>query len=37
VPKGLKPVKRKLATGEVRTYWYHRATGKALAHDPGDR
>jgi integrase len=34
VPKGLKPVKRKLATGEVRTYWYHRATGKALAHDP---
>jgi integrase len=34
VPKGLKPVKRKLADGSVRTYWYHRATGKALAHDP---
>lgn len=34
MPKGLKPVQRKLATGEVRTYWYHRATGKALEHDP---
>jgi integrase len=34
VPKGLKPVKRKLANGDVRTYWYHRATGKALTHDP---
>lgn len=34
MPKGLKPVKRTLATGEVRTYWYHRATGKALAADP---
>lgn len=34
MPKGLKPVRRKLATGEVRLYWYHRATGKALAHDP---
>lgn len=34
MPKGLKPVKRKLATGEVRLYWYHRATGKRLEHDP---
>jgi integrase len=23
-----------LATGEVRLYWYHRATGKRLTHDP---
>lgn len=34
VPKGLKPVRRRLATGEVRLYWYHRATGKRLTHDP---
>lgn len=34
MPKGLKPVRRKLATGEVRLYWYHRASGRALAHDP---
>lgn len=34
MPKGLKPVRRRLATGEVRLYWYHRATGKALKHDP---
>ncbi|RYG16677.1 hypothetical protein EON82_24725, partial [bacterium] len=34
VPKGLKPVRRRLATGELRLYWYHRATGKALKHDP---
>lgn len=34
MPKGLKPVQRKLATGEVRTYWYHRATGKRLENDP---
>jgi len=34
VPKGLKPVRKRLASGEVRTYWYHRATGKALRHDP---
>lgn len=34
VPKGLKPVTRKLATGETRVYWYHRATGKRLKHDP---
>lgn len=34
VPKGLKPVKRRLATGEVRLYWYHRASGQRLKHDP---
>jgi hypothetical protein len=34
VPKGLKPVQRRLATGEVRIYWYHRATGKRLQEDP---
>ncbi len=34
VPSGLKPVSRRLATGEVRVYWYHRATGKRLSHDP---
>lgn len=34
MPTGLKPVKRRLATGEVRTYWYHRATGKRLEADP---
>jgi integrase len=30
VPSGIKPVRRTLATGEVKTYWYHRATGKRL-------
>lgn len=34
VPKGLKPVRRRLATGEVKTYWYHRATGTRLQYDP---
>lgn len=34
MPKGLKPVRRQLATGDVRVYWYHRATGRALEHDP---
>ncbi len=34
MPKGLKPVRARLATGEVRTYWYHRATGKRLERDP---
>lgn len=34
MPKGLKPVRRRLATGELRLYWYHRATGKPLKHDP---
>ena len=34
MPKGLKPARRTLATGEVRLYWYHRATGKRLENDP---
>jgi integrase len=34
VPKGLKPVQRRLATGDLRVYWYHRATGKRLLADP---
>lgn len=34
MPKGLKPVRAKLATGEIRVYWYHRATGKRLKADP---
>lgn len=34
MPKGLKPVRATLATGEKRTYWYHRASGKRLEHDP---
>lgn len=34
VPKGLKPVRRKLATGEVKIYWYHRDTGRRLENDP---
>lgn len=34
MPSGLKPVRRVLATGEVRVYWYHRATGQRLSHDP---
>ena len=34
LPRGLKPVRRKLATGEVRTYWYHRATGKRVQANP---
>lgn len=34
MPKGLKRVVRKLATGERKVYWYHRATGKALEADP---
>ena len=34
MPTGLKPVRRTLATGEVRLYWYHRATGKRLERDP---
>jgi integrase len=34
VPKGLKPVRKRLASGEIRLHWYHRATGKALKNDP---
>lgn len=31
---GVNPVRRKLATGEVRTYYYHRATGTRISADP---
>lgn len=34
MPRGLKPVRKTLADGSVRLYWYHRATGKRLQHDP---
>jgi integrase len=34
VPRGLKPVRRRLASGELRIYWYHRATGERLQADP---
>jgi integrase len=34
VPKGLKPVRRTLADGSSRLYWYHRASGRRLEHDP---
>lgn len=34
MPSGIKPVRRKLATGEVKTYWYHRASGRRLQADP---
>lgn len=34
VPRGIKPVKRTLASGEVKVYWYHRATGKRLESQP---
>ena len=34
MPRGLKPVRRALATGEIRTYWYHRASGARLVEDP---
>lgn len=34
MPKGLKPVRAKLADGRKVTYWYHRATGQRLKHDP---
>ncbi len=34
VPKGLKLVRAKLASGEVKGYWYHRATGERLESDP---
>lgn len=33
--KGINTVKRKLATGDVATYYYHRATGARLAGEPG--
>lgn len=34
MPRGLKPVRRRLADGSVRTYWYHRASGRRLTADP---
>lgn len=34
VPKGLKPVRKRLASGDVRLYWYHRGTGRRLHCDP---
>lgn len=34
MPKGLKPVRKRLADGSVRLYWYHRATGRRLQRDP---
>lgn len=34
MPSGLKPVRRTLASGEVKVYWYHRASGKRLESDP---
>ena len=34
MPTGLKRVSRRLADGSARVHWYHRATGKALEHDP---
>lgn len=33
-PPGLKAVRRRLATGASVIYWYHRATGARLQHDP---
>lgn len=33
-PKGIKPVRKRLADGTVRIYHYHRATGERLSHDP---
>jgi len=33
--KGINTVKRKLASGEVRAYYYHRATGQRLQGAPG--
>lgn len=34
MPRGLKPVRKRLASGVIQIYWYHRATGKRLQHDP---
>ena len=34
MPNGLKPVRATLASGERKTYWYHRATGTRLRLDP---
>jgi integrase len=32
---GINPVRAKLASGELKTYYYHRATGTRLVGDPG--
>lgn len=34
MPRGIKPVRRTLATGEERTYYYHRVTGERVHNDP---
>lgn len=34
MPIGLKPVRARLADGTLKIYWYHRATGQRLEHDP---
>jgi len=34
LPRGVKPIRRRLASGEVAVYHYHRATGTRLRHDP---
>jgi integrase len=34
VPKGIKPVKKRLASGIIQVYHYHRATNTRLEHDP---
>lgn len=33
-PKGVKPVRARLADGSTRIYYYHRASGRRLEHDP---
>src|SRR5262249_12946254 len=33
--KGINPVRAKLASGEIKTYYYHRASGTRLAGVPG--
>jgi integrase len=33
--KGINPIRRKLASGEIKTYYYHRASGMPLAGEPG--
>jgi integrase len=35
VPSGVKQVRKRLATGRVRVYWYHRATGERVTAEPG--
>lgn len=33
--KGVNTVRKRLASGEIKVYWYHRATGKELPGPPG--